>query len=55
MNQVRFFYNLAAQLYGSPPLPKPGEPFKDVTIAEYAVIDRNPEVMEALLRHIYCH
>jgi hypothetical protein len=53
MNLVSNFYNLLARLSGSPLLPRPGEPFRDVTIAEHAVIDRDPEVMEALLRFIY--
>lgn len=53
MNFLRQLYNSAARLTGSSPLPKSGETFKDITIAEYTIRDRNPEIMEALLRYIY--
>ncbi len=49
----RFLYNLAARLLGSPKLPRSGDAFRDITIAEYAVRDRNPKILEALLRYIY--
>jgi len=50
---LRFGYDLVARLTGSPPMPKTGEAFKDVTIAEYAVRNRDPKIMEALLRFVY--
>ncbi len=53
MKFVHNIYNLMAQLIGSAKLPEPGEPFRDVTIAEYAVLNRDPEIMEALLRTVY--
>lgn len=53
MGLIRFGYHIAARLTGNPPLPKPGEAVKDVTIAEYAVRDRDPKIMEALLRFVY--
>jgi len=53
MNFIRQTYNFAARLAGSKPLPKQDKAMKDVTIAEYAVRDRNPVIMEALLRFIY--
>lgn len=49
----RCLYNLAAQLLGSPKLPGSGDAFRDITIAEYAVRDRDPKILEALLRHVY--
>jgi len=52
---LRFLYNSAAMLFGSPRLPKPGEAFRDITIAEYAVRNRDPGIMEALLRFLYQH
>jgi hypothetical protein len=53
MKFVHSAYNLMAQLNGSAKLPEPGEPFRDVTIAEYAVLNKDPEIMEALLRAVY--
>ncbi|WP_069130934.1 hypothetical protein [Rhodohalobacter halophilus] len=53
MNFVHKAYNLIARFNGSAKLPEPGEPFRDVTIAEYALADRDPEIMEALLRSVY--
>jgi hypothetical protein len=52
---IRLLYNVAALFLGSPRLPKAGESLKDVTIAEYAVKDRDPKIMEALLRFVYRH
>lgn len=51
----RLLYNGVARLFGSPRLPKPGEAFRDITIAEYAVRDRDPEILNALLRFLYRH
>lgn len=53
MNFFHKAYNLMARFSGSVKLPEPGEPFRDVTIAEYAVLERDPEIMEALLRSVY--
>ncbi|MBD3615596.1 MAG: hypothetical protein HUJ22_03410 [Gracilimonas sp.] len=53
MRSIHMAYNLSARLLGSPALPRSGEAFRDVTIAEYAVRDQDPEIMEALLRSIY--
>ncbi len=41
-------------LFNRPPLPKPGEHFREVTLTDYAVQDRNPAIMNALLRSVYC-
>jgi hypothetical protein len=40
-------------LFNRPPLPKPGEHFREVTLTDYAVQDRNPAIMNALLRSVY--
>jgi len=53
MKLVHNAYNLLAHLNGSAKLPEPGEPYRDVTIAEYAVLDRDPEIMQELLRSVY--
>ena len=40
-------------LFNRPSLPKPGGHFREVTITDYAARDRDPEVMNALLRAVY--
>jgi hypothetical protein len=49
----RIGYWLLSKIYRLPPLPGEGQIFRDVTITEYAVKDRNPAIMEALLRAVY--
>lgn len=53
MRKVRLLYNFGAPLFGIPGLPAPGDALRDVTIAEYAVKERDPDIMEDLLRYIY--
>lgn len=53
MGFIKWVYNLVAFIFGASQLPKAGEKLRDITIAEYAVKDRDPEIMEALLRYIY--
>lgn len=55
LSMIRHVYNFAAMLFGSPRLPKTGEAFRDITVAEYAVRQRDPEIMDALLRFLYRH
>jgi hypothetical protein len=55
MKVIRLFYNNAARILGVSKLPKTGEAFRDITIAEYAVANRNPKILEALLRYIYSY
>lgn len=52
MSMIRQVYNMAAKFSSAASLPAAGEPFRDITIAEYAVKDRNPDILEALLRYI---
>ena len=39
--------------FNLPPLPAPGDHFRDVTITDYAVRERDPWIMNALLRAVY--
>lgn len=55
MKAVRLFYNMTARIFGGSKLPKEGEAFRDITIAEYAVENRDPKILETLLCHIYKH
>ncbi|MDR8394400.1 hypothetical protein NC796_24845 [Aliifodinibius sp. S!AR15-10] len=55
MRLMRWVYNMVAPILGAASLPTAGEALKDITIAEFAVKDRDPEIMEALLRHVYNH
>ncbi|MEI7896159.1 MAG: hypothetical protein WCJ26_03930 [bacterium] len=43
-----------AVLFSRPQLPEPGEHFREVTLTDYAVKGRDPKIMNALLRAIYC-
>jgi hypothetical protein len=40
-------------LFNRPPLPEPGQHFREVTLTDCAVQDRNPAIMNALLRRVY--
>jgi len=53
LGMTRLLFNAVAPLWGIRSLPDAGEPFRDITIAEYAVKDREPAIMEALLRYAY--
>jgi hypothetical protein len=50
---ARMAYKSLALLFHLPSLPKPGECFRDVILTDYAVKERNPGIMNALLRVIY--
>lgn len=50
---IRNLYSLFGTIFGFPSLPREGEAFKDIVIPEYAVMDRNPKIMNALLIKIY--
>jgi hypothetical protein len=53
LQAVRIAYGALAPLMGFPRLPAPSEPLRELTIAEYAVRQRDPEIMAALLEAIY--
>jgi hypothetical protein len=46
-------YRALSVLFKRPPLPGPGEHFREVTITDYAARDRDPGIMHALLRTVY--
>ncbi len=50
---VKIAYQAVSALLKHPPLPKPGDPFREVTVTDYAVRDRDPKIMNALLRTVY--
>lgn len=50
---ARIAWKALSILFNRPPLPLPGEHFREVTLTDYAVQDRNPTIMNALLRTIY--
>jgi hypothetical protein len=50
---VKFLYSMVAPLFGFPALPKPGDAFREITLNDFAVENRNPEILEALLTQIY--
>jgi hypothetical protein len=50
---ARVGYWCLSKIFSLPPLPSEGQIFRDVTITDYAVRDRSPAVMEALLRAVY--
>ncbi len=50
---VKLVYSLAAPIFGFPRLPKAGSPFREIVINDYGVEDRNPEILKALITHIY--
>ena len=50
---VRFFYRLFTPILRLPALPKPGDHFRELVINDYGVEGRNPEILRALVTHIY--
>ncbi len=49
---VRLLYRGLAPLANLPPLPSESGAFRDVTITDYAVRDRDPAILRELLAHI---
>ena len=50
---ARIAWKCLSLLFKLPSLPGPGNHFRDITIAGYAVKERNPAIMNALLRAVY--
>jgi hypothetical protein len=50
---ARIGHQLLEGIYGLQRLPAKGDSFRDITISEYAVKDRNINIMRALLKSIY--
>lgn len=53
LKRARAAYNALSLLFRVPSLPVPGDSFKDVIITDYAVHDRDPKIMNILLRSVY--
>lgn len=50
---ARIGHRLLEGLYGLPSLPGKGDSFRDITITDYAVKDRDINIMKALLKVVY--
>lgn len=50
---ARIFYRSLSAFCHLPPLPFPGEGFKEITVTDYAAGNRDPAIMNALLLFIY--
>jgi hypothetical protein len=50
---ARIALKFLSTVFGFSSLPEKGGIFKDINITDYAIKDRDPEIMEALLRAIY--
>ena len=50
---VKIGYSIMGPLLGFPPLPKPGGPFREMIVSEFAAEPRIPEILEALLLSVY--
>ena len=50
---AKFLYKGLSVLFQTPSLPLPGECFKEIIITDYATKNRNPGIMNALLRSVY--
>jgi len=49
----KFLLSALSPFSGMPKLPSPGQSFREINIVDYTTKDRDPEIMEALLIHIY--
>ena len=50
---ARIAWKSMSLAFNLPPLPAPGDHFRDITITDYAVRERDPGIMNALLRAVY--
>lgn len=46
-------YSLFGPILGFPKLPRPGEPFREIIVNDFATENRDPVIFEALLRRVY--
>jgi GNAT superfamily N-acetyltransferase len=51
--KAKMLYKGLSLLFDLQPLPSPGECFRDTIITDYAVRNRDPGIMNALLRYLY--
>lgn len=50
---VKFIYGLVAPIFKFPSLPEPGEAFREISLNDFAVENRDPLILEAILFRIY--
>ena len=50
---AKLFFNFLSLIFGFSALPGKGEAFRDINVTDYAVRNRDPQIMNALLRAIY--
>lgn len=50
---VYWLYKITRPIMRFPGLPKPGEPFRELIVNDFAVENRDPKILEVLLRAIY--
>lgn len=50
---ITILYKLIAPLFHFPKLPSDGQPFRDITITDYAVKNRDADILQTLLAGIY--
>lgn len=50
---VKFLYDMVSPVFRLPPLPEPGQAFREIILNDYAVDNREPLILEALLFRIY--
>lgn len=50
---IRWGYNNAACVLGVSPLPGEGEALKEITVADYAVRNNNPQILQALIKYVF--
>lgn len=53
LKMLRAVHRAGAAVLGFPPLPREGEPLRDVTVSDWAVEGRDPVILEALLGNVY--
>jgi hypothetical protein len=53
LRKARWLYQAFGSWLGLPGLPAEGQPFRDVTITDYAVRDGDPDILRALLLFIF--
>jgi hypothetical protein len=50
---AKLVYGIAAPVLGFPALPEPGHAFREMVINDFATEGRSPEILRALITHIY--
>jgi len=46
-------YSILGPILGFPKLPRPGQPFREIIVNDFATENRDPVILEAMLRHVY--